>query len=264
VMVSGRDVTGLDLVLLPLASIQARLQIENENKDIKCEVKRKPAFEEQLFVLQPEEASTSSQRQNFWRAVFDNHRVSPERTGEMNFRNLTAGRYYLFAQLLDDNWYVRSIAMPGATVKAAKASAKQTTVDVARNGLNLKSGDKMTGLTVKISEGAAAIKGKVKAEADNPLPPMLQIYLVPVEKERADDVLRYAETGIGNDGSFRFSHLAPGQYWLTTRMEVDEARKKILDNAERAKLRREAKAVNIVVELEACQQMMNYELRMRK
>jgi predicted phage tail protein len=93
---------------------------------------------------------------------------------------------------------------------------------------------------------------------------MLQIYLVPVEKERADDVLRYAETGIGNDGSFRFSHLAPGQYWLTTRMEVDEARKKILDNAERAKLRREAKAVNIVVELEACQQMMNYELRMRK
>jgi hypothetical protein len=87
---------------------------------------------------------------------------------------------------------------------------------------------------------------------------------VPVEKERADEVLRYAETGIGNDGSFSFGHLGPGKYWLTTRIEIDDARKKILDNAERAKLRREAEAANVVMELQACQRLTNYELRLKK
>ena len=265
VMVTGRDVTGIDLALMPLASIQARLQLEAEIKDIKCEVKRKPAFTEQLFFLQPEENSTNPQRRNLRRPIFDNHLGSPDRAGEMNFRNLNIGRYHLLAKLLDDNWYIRSITLPGTLVKATpKAPAKATIVDVARNGLNLKSGDKLTGLTVKVSEGAAAVKGKVKAEENNPLPPMLHVYLVPIEKERADDVLRYAETGIGNDGSFSFGHLAPGKYWLTTRIEVDDANKKIRDNAERAKLRREAEAANSVVELQACQRMTNYEVRLKK
>lgn len=265
VVVTGRDVSGIDLVLMPLASIQARLQLENETKDIKCEVKHKPAFTEQLFYLQPEETSTSAQRRNPRRPVFDNHLDSPDRAGEMNFRNLTIGRYHLLAKLLDDNWYIRSMTMPGTPVKATpKAPAKATIVDVARNGLNLKSGDKLTGLAVKVSEGAAAIKGKVKAEENNPLPPMLHVYLVPVEKERADEVLRYAQTGIGTDGSFSFGHLAPGKYWLTTRIELDDAQKKIRDNAERAKLRREAEAANTVIELQSCQRLANYEVRLKK
>ncbi len=265
VVITGRDVTGMDLVLMPLASIQARLQLETENKEIKCETTRKAAFEEQLFVLQPEEQAESPQRRNQRRPVFDNHLGTPNRAGEMSFRNLNIGRYHLLTKLLDDNWYLRSITLPGAPVKATpKAPAKATIVDVARNGLNLKSGDKLTGLTVKVSEGAAGVKGKVKAEENNPLPPMLRVYLVPVEKERADDVLRYAETGIGTDGSFSFSHLAPGKYWLTTRLEIDDAQKKIRDNAERAKLRREAEAANTVVELQACQRLVNYEVRLKK
>lgn len=266
VVVSGRDVSGMDLVLMPLASIQARLQLENETKDLKCEVTRKATFEEQLFFLQPEEQTDSPQRRNARRPVFDNHLGVPNRAGEMSFRNLNVGRYQLLTKLLDDNWYIRSITLPGAPVKAtAKAPApKPVAIDVARNGLSLKSGDKLTGLLVKVSEGAAAVKGKVKAEGDAPVPPMLRVYLVPVEKERADDVLRYAETSVGNDGSFRLGHLAPGKYWLTTRLEIDDAQKKLRDNAERAKLRREAEAANVVLELQACQRLTNYEVRLKK
>ncbi|MBS1806836.1 MAG: carboxypeptidase regulatory-like domain-containing protein [Acidobacteria bacterium] len=265
VVVTGRDVTGIDLVLMPLASVQARLQLETENKEIKCETKRKAAFEEQLFVLQPEAESGSTQRQNIRRPIFDNHLGAPNRAGEMSFRNLNVGRYQLLTKLLDDNWYIRSITMPGAPVKAtAKAPAKATTIDVARNGLNLRSGDKLTGVTVKVSEGAATVKGKVKAEENNSLPPMLRVYLVPIEKERADDVLRYAETGVSTDGAFSLGHLAPGKYWLTTRIEIDDAQKKIHDNAERAKLRREAEVANVVVELQACQQLTNYEVQLKK
>ncbi len=261
VMVSGRDATGMDLVLMPMASITAKLQLETELA--KCEIKRKAAFEEQLFALQPEDDKPNSSRQNPRRMVRDNSLVAPERTGEMNFRNLNVGRYHLSAKLLDDNWYVRSITLPGALVKATpKAPAKATTTDVARNGLNLKSGDKITGLLVKVAEGAAAVKGQVKA--DEPLSPLLRVYLVPVEKERADDVLRYSFTGISADGAFSFGHLAPGKYWLTTRVEMDDAQKKILDTAERAKLRREAEAANVVVELQTCQRVANYELRIKK
>ncbi len=261
VMVSGRDATGIDLTLMPMASVAAKLQLETELA--KCEVKRKAAFEEQLFILQPEETNGTTTRQNTRRMIRDNSLVAPERTGEMNFRNLNVGRYHLSAKLLDDNWYIRSITLPGALIKAtAKTPAKPTTTDVARNGLNLKSGDKITGLTVKVAEGAAAVKGQIKA--DEPLPPILRVYLVPVEKERADDVLRYSFTGISTDGTFSFGHLAPGKYWLTTRVEIDDAQKKIGDTAERAKLRREAEAANVVVELQACQRLTNYELRLKK
>ncbi|MFN0124625.1 MAG: hypothetical protein ACKV2V_29335 [Blastocatellia bacterium] len=261
VLVSGRDATGVDLTLMPLASVTARLQLETDAA--KCETKRKAAFEEQLFVLQPEENNNNPSRQGVRRVFFDNSLVAPERTGELSFRNLQIGRYHLVAKLLDDSWYVRSITLPGAPVKATpKAPAKPTLTDVARNGLTLKSGDKITGLTVKVAEGAAAVKGKIKS--DEPLPPMLRVYVVPVEKERAEDVLRYAETGVATDGAFSVGHLAPGKYWLLTRLEIDDAKKKIWDNAERAKLRREAEAANVVVELQACQRVTNYELRLKK
>jgi hypothetical protein len=261
VVVTGRDATGIDLTLLPMASVAAKLQLETE--PAKCEIKRKAAFEEQLFVLQPEDDKSTAARQNARRLIRDNSLVTPERTGEMTFRNLNVGRYHLSAKLLDDNWYIRAITLPGTPVKATpKAPAKATTTDVARNGLNLKSGDKITGLLVKVAEGAAAVKGQVKA--DDTLPALLRVYLVPVEKEHADDVLRYSFTGINTDGAFSFGHLAPGKYWLMTRVEIDDAQKKILDTAERAKLRREAEAANVVVELQACQKLANYELQLKK
>lgn len=265
VMVNGRDATGVDLTLLPLASVAARLQLETDTA--KCETKRKAAFEEQLFVLEPEEASNITARPGARRGFLNDGFVTPERTGEMNFRNLQIGRYHLTAKLLDDNWYIRSITLPGAPVKTvakapAKAVATPTAIDVARTGLNLKSGDKVSGLTIKVAEGAAALKGKVKSA--DPLPPMLRVYLVPVEKERADDVLRYAETGIANDGAFSLDHLAPGKYWLLPRLEIDDAKKKIWDNAERAKLRREAEVANVAVELQSCQRVTNYELPLKK
>ncbi len=265
IIVSGRNATGMDLVLLPLASITARLQIENENNALKCEVKRKASFTEQLFSLHPEEAkkniSVSSQR----RSLLDGTRpIAPENTGVMAFQQLSPGRYHLVPQLLDDNWYVRSLALPGVTVKAtAKASAKTTLLDVGRNGIGIKSGNKITGLVVKVSEGAAMLKGKIKAEDDAPLHPQLHVYLVPVEKEKNDDALRYVEGSISPNGSFTMKNLAPGKYWLLTRVETDEAN--ILWNAvERAKLRHEAELANTVIELQSCQRLLNYELRLKK
>lgn len=199
------------ILLLCAATIISAQTPTQTNLPATASVTGQIKIEEQLFVLQPEDDKSNSSRQNARRMIRDNSLVSPERTGAMNFRNLNVGRYRLSAKLLDDNWYVRSITLPGALVKATtKAPSKPTTTDVTRNGLNLKSGDKITGLLVKVAEGAAAIKGQIKA--DDPLPPILRVYLVPVEKERAADVLRYGFTGISTDGAFTFGHLAPGKY----------------------------------------------------
>ncbi len=265
ITVSGRNATGMDLVLVPLASITARLQIENENNAIKCEVKRKASFAEQLFSLHPEEAKKNISASTQRRGLSDGTRpVAPENTGIMAFQQLSPGRYRLLPQLLDDNWYVRSLGLSGVTVKAtAKAPTKTTLLDVGRNGIGIKSGDKITGLVVKVSEGAAMLKGKIKAENDAALHPQLHVYLVPVEKEKIDDALRYVEGSISHNGSFAMKNLAPGKYWLVTRVETDEAN--ILWNAaERTKLRREAELANTVIELQPCQRVLNYELRLKK
>lgn len=80
------------------------------------------------------------------------------------------------------------------------------------------------------------------------------MYLVPVEREQANNVLRYSETFVRSDGSFAFTNLAPGRYFVPARVEAPTGtetspRPLAWDAAARAKLRREAEAANTIVEL---------------
>lgn len=85
-----------------------------------------------------------------------------------------------------------------------------------------------------------------------------QIHLILVEREKADDVLRYAETETKSDGAFNLTNLAPGKYWLLPRSKTDD--RAPFDAARRVALRREAEALNNVIELQPCQRLANYEL----
>jgi hypothetical protein len=92
--------------------------------------------------------------------------------------------------------------------------------------------------------------------------------LVPAEPLAKDDLLRFAETLVEGNGSFRFANLAPGKYLITTR-EIpgseapdDPARPVAWDAAERAKLRNEAEAAKVEVELKACQRVSDFELKL--
>ena len=89
---------------------------------------------------------------------------------------------------------------------------------------------------------------------------------MPVERENADNTLRYAETNIAPDGAFAFANLAPGRYWLLARValpDADEAESRPLawDAKTRAQLRREAETANAALELKPCQRAADYELR---
>jgi hypothetical protein len=82
------------------------------------------------------------------------------------------------------------------------------------------------------------------------------VHLVPAEEAAADDVLRYAETDVQNDGSFELRRLAPGKYFLLTRQapEKDQSRPLAWDSRERMELRREAQSQQRQLELRSCEQ----------
>jgi hypothetical protein len=87
------------------------------------------------------------------------------------------------------------------------------------------------------------------------------VHLVPAEVASANDVLRYAETNVQSDdsASFTLRHLAPGRYWVLVRAVPDDEPSELpprplaWDAEARIRLRREAQARKVEIELKACQ-----------
>jgi hypothetical protein len=98
----------------------------------------------------------------------------------------------------------------------------------------------------------------------------LRIHLIPAEAPAADEVLRYAEAFARSDGSFLFSNLAPGKYWLIARAAPDDKTSDLpltpvaWDATERAKLRCEARSAKNDIELKPCGRMKEYVLRFNR
>jgi hypothetical protein len=141
-------------------------------------------------------------------------------------------------------------------------------MDASQNGVEVKSGEKVSGVELAIAEGAASLKGKVVPPDENAkLPRRIRVHLIPAEMTAANEALRYYEIIANNDGSFDLKNLAPGRYLLRLRAaeESESAaapdRPAAWDAIERAKLRHEAEALKIDVELKPCQRVKDYVLR---
>ncbi|MGH9844840.1 MAG: MSCRAMM family protein [Blastocatellia bacterium] len=254
VTVRGADVTGVELKLAPLASIAGKLLLESSQAA--CEAQRKPVMEEALLSLRRDPASQAASSSIYGFAP----ESAANEKGEFTIRYLDGGRYFLETRLPGENWYVKAIA--GATAAAASRPS-----DLARSGITLKSGEKLSGVTVTIASGAAALSGKVIGAKDGAaIPSRLRVHLVPAEVTAAEDVLRYAEVLVRGDGAFGFTNLAPGRYLLLARPvpESEAADRPPLpaawDATERAKLRKEAEAKKNEVELKPCQQLKDHKL----
>lgn len=271
ITVTGRDISGLELTLLPMASVTGRLMMEAAATGNACQPGRRPQPEEIVLSLQrednndPRQGAAGIARLGFRGFTDEGARIfSPERMGDIGVRALTAGRYRIVPHLLDQTLYLRAITLPGnaATASAkvnARTAASATVLDAGATGINLKSGEKLKGLSVVAAEGAATVIGKIKT-ADVAFS-QLRVYLVPME--RADDVLRYAEASVAGDGTFSLRNLAPGKYKLFALRLSDKDNAEIpkaWNVTERTKLRRLADASTTILELSACQRVMNYEL----
>jgi hypothetical protein len=134
----------------------------------------------------------------------------------------------------------------------------------------LKFGERADGVTVTLAAGAASLRGIVKPGASESLPAKLYVRLVPAEKESADDVLRFFTVLAQSDGTFVVNNLPPGRYWALTQSAVGvetqfDGKLRTPEAADaRLKLRRAAEDGNTEVELKPCQNMVDYQLPLRR
>lgn len=269
VPVRGADVGGIQLTLAPLALLSGKVLLEKKAGAPACPSPRKFFVEEILLTAERDEPATAQ-------GTAVSHLVpkrpsAPSALGDFSLRNLEAGSWRLAVRLPDENWYVRAMSPDGkaSTAATARKAASMLTgpppVNLARNGVTFKPGEKLTNATVTIAEGAAGVKGTVISGQDAKSAGKLQVHLIPAEKESADDVLRYAQTTTAKDSAFHFKNIAPGRYYLLAKpiknSESSDFRPAVWDNAQRAALRKEAETAGNVIELQPCQRLNDHKLK---
>ena len=261
ISVRGSDVGGLKLTLLPFASVAGRAVMEltpATGATVECKQSRPRRLEEMtVSATRLEPAATASPAVD----LFPSHITAvPKTDGEFRLSNLFPGTYRLEAWPLNEDLYVRAIAMPPGEHHAPALAGS--------NMVALKAGEQIKGFSIRLSDGAAILLGRVaSADPKTRLPERVRVYLVPADLERQNESLRYRETTCSTDGSFSFKHLAPGRYWARVRAaDSKEDPHRAMSGGfstptSRAALRREAEARGAVVDLRPCQRVNDFSVR---
>lgn len=278
VIVRGSDVTGVELVMAPLATLSGSIKLDPIRPENKCD-KRGSELMELMFEIPRDDPKKSSSK------VIDIISSSLGSTfaanGDFNIRNLAAGTYRPKFKLPTEAWYVRSITLPlkqssqvpagtsGQAPAASSGPAKDpgtASNPVWPGTIAIRSGAKISGVTVAIGQDAAGLRGRIVITPEKrAIPPDLRVHLIPVETAESRNVLRYFETAAESDGNFAVTNIPPGRYFMIPRLTppttTDEnPRPLALDATARATLRREAEALNHTIELKPCQREIDVAL----
>jgi hypothetical protein len=262
VTVRGGDVTGLNLKLEPLASISGRLTFKNDPAAA-CGKRKETAVPETLVFARTVEPSRKSQGKDdqsptsAWPA-FGGGSAPADAKGSFTVRSLVPGAYRIDPRLPASGWYVQSIAFAPAT--ATKANGTAT-----KDAISVRVGEHLSGVMVTIVEGGAGLRGKLSVVESQTPSSRQRVYLVPMEREAADNVYRFFEAPVGSDGSFTLDNVAPGKYLIGSRPaeenELGIVKAVRQDEALRAKVREEAQARNQPVTLKPCEQVGDFSLQ---
>lgn len=275
ISIRGGDMTGIELPLTPLGSLAGTITLDPIKPEAKCD-KRGSLVIETILKLPPDDPKKVT---NKLTAMYAGLGQLTDK-GEFSLRNLEAARYRLDIKLPSESWYVRAVNLPGRAVQTT------TTVSSAQSALpekgaqppaisanavgwqgtvTIRSGDSLTGVSILVGQDAAGLRGRAAPEGAV-IREGTRVYLVPVDREQANNVLRYSETFVKRDGTFAFTNLAPGRYFILSRVEPPtetgtQSRPVAWEPAARVKLRREAEAAKTEVELKPCQSMVDYSLK---
>jgi hypothetical protein len=259
ITVKGGDLSGVELVPKPLGSISGKIALEPA-KLPECQNKRQPAFTETMISLIQNKKDPEADPLALIRTVAG---VSvADKDGAFVLKNLRAGQYALSPRFFARYWYLKSILLSSTAAAPTGRGSAPLAKEVAKNWTSLKSGERLMGLTITLSEGAGSIKGKVeKSEAG------LRVYIVPAERDKLDDPLRYFSAEVGSDGIFTVTNLPPGKYWTIAQQPQADVptttdKLQLPDSMEaRLKIRRAAEAAKMEVELKPCQNLTELTLR---
>jgi hypothetical protein len=253
ISVKGVDLNGVELSVRTLGAISGRVTLENSPAP-ECKNKRQPLLTETLLLARRSETGKDQ-------LTFSNGfaQGAPDKSGDFALRNLGAGHFSLNTKFFAKYWYLRSLVreIPGPATSRTPVNRR---ADLARAGINLKFGERISGVTVTLAAGAASLKGAVKVAEGETMPQRLYLHLAPAEKENADDPLRFFAVPVQPDGTFALNNLAPGRYWALARLASDDEKRAPDEAAERLNLRRAAEAAKSEVELKPCQNVVGYQL----
>jgi hypothetical protein len=294
VTVRGADVTGLRLTLAPLASVAGRVVLEAAPPaaaawPAQCRSKPDAVAPETLLRARRERTERAGQGRAGGAYLVE---TAPDDKGAFTLAGLAPGRFRFDVRPPTPDWYVRAVtpvavkldppvktdastkpeanakqdanAKPEANAKPA-ANTRAASVNPFADGLTLAAGTRVTDLTVTLAPGAAELRGRVVSAGEGASLPPLQLFLVPAERERADDPLRYAVADLSTAGAFVFTNLAPGRYRLLARAderprERADADAPRFDAPTRERLRRQTEAAE-TIELQPCQRLTEHVLR---
>jgi hypothetical protein len=259
ISVRGADVTGIELNLATLASINGRVNIETDAQQ-PCGRHREVALRETLITLRlapvaPETKNPkdkpiqTSESLSFLPPFTD---AAPNDKGEISLRNLSSGVYRFETRIPGGGWYVKAI------------TTGPNGPNIPRDGIALKSGDKVTGLTITITEGGARLRGRIAVAEGQSLPPGLRVFVVPAERDSAENVLRFFEASAASDGSFAIGNIAPGKYLIIARpvegSDPGTIKSIKQDPTFRSKVLKEAEALKKEISFKPCEQAKDFEL----
>jgi len=257
ITIKGADVTGLELIPVPLASISGRVVLE-PSKAPECQGKRSPLLAEMLVQLQRPEKDVEDE-DGIFVGLFGPS-ASPDSSGSLMWRNVRPGKYRFNPLFYERYWYLQSITM-------STTGAKPQKIDAAANWTTLKSGDRLTNVTVSLALGAASLRGRLTRAQGESVLTGTNLYLIPSEPDKTSDVLRYFMTQILPDGTFGFRNVPPGKYLAVTQLNGDASiatqpgMREPEAAAARVKLRRAAETKKTEIELKPCQNLADYQLK---
>jgi hypothetical protein len=262
VKVQGTDVTGISLAVAPPGSIDGRVILESDPKAA-CGKRRSSALletmifarrhetEDKTAVRQAKETQASEVPSRLRNSVTQS---TLDSRGSFTLKNLVPGTFLIDVREPASGWFARSIAFDRPI----------RNLNIPRDGLTLKAGERTTGLLVTIAEGAAKLQGRISVREGQPLPITLRVYLTPSERENADNVLRFYEARPELNGNFSVDNIAPGKYWIVAR-RFEENESGVIksirrDKTFRSTVQREAEALKKTFTLKPCEQLADYDL----
>lgn len=264
IAVRGADVTGIELIAKPMGSISGTVVLE-ESKAPECQGKRRLILGETVIGPWHNEKVATNQPQFVWGLGGP---TVPDKAGNFTLGNLAPSQYRFNTRPMAKYWYLKSIGWSAPTV-AAKGQQTNRPADAARNWTTLGSGERMSGLIITMAAGAASVNGQIDLAEGQKLPPRLFAYIVPAEREKANDILRYFSSMVSADGSFRLNNLPPGRYWLIAQPATENesnifSKLRLPDETDlRARLLRDAEAGKTEAELKPCQNVTDFKLPLR-
>jgi len=218
ITIRGGDAKGIRLKAMPMPSIGGSIVVEQPvEKERSCP---------NLRVSMPEEVSIRVASAS----EFSQSQVGSNRDFRLTY--LKPGKARLYADLPGEHWYVRSIS---------------------RRAIDLKFGDRITGVVVTIAQDGAQLLGKVAGEGKK------RAFLVPAATEAVDDIHRYAYGDTAADGAFLLKNIAPGEYYFYSSPLIDANEHPVsnylFDDKSRSRLREMATQFGTKVTLAPCQKL---------